>query len=625
MKKFSLILVSLLFVAAVPFTVAAGEYFVIDHYQVDIDVLENNVYKITEQIDVDFSAARHGIYREIPLRFDDIPVVISSISVPGYRSSINRDRDFATIQIGSADVYVNGKQSYRISYTYDVGADSLSHMDEFNHNLIGTHWDTTIAAVDFSIRLPKAFAAEDVNCTSGRQGSTDNTRVEWQVSGDTISGRMLEPLQNHQGLTVALPLPEGYWVGAEKHRDPGWLLFTILGYPLYLLVIVLAAVTWYRKGRDNKLFPTVEFNPPEGMTPAEVGYVIDGRVDGKDVTSLILYWAEKGFLEIEEETSGMLIFKSKVLNITRLKDLDKSAKDYEKTLFQKLFSYGDGTRVSTSDLGNKFYTAVSQARSEIEKSFNNDPKRRLNVKGVARFKTQISLLAALPVISVLFQGFMVQMGSVWPALLFAVPFSLFLLIPSFMFGAALSGARMGCAIMFPMLFGGFSAVFFALLCVVEGGVPIYQYGAAILTAIIASTFISLMSRRTKYGDRILEKTLGFREFIEVAEKAKLEALFESNPSYFYSILPYAMVLGLSDKWSAHFDGMAVAPPNWYRGSEYKTFSAASFTHSLNDSFSTMTSSMTSAPASSGSSGSSGSSSSGGSSGGGSGGGGGGSW
>jgi uncharacterized membrane protein YgcG len=622
MKILNKLRVALLVIAtafAVP--IASAEDFVIDHYQVDIDVLENNVYNISEVIDVNFSSQRHGIYREIPLKFDDMTVVVSNISVPGHAVSVSKDRRTATIRIGSADSYVFGKQRYSINYTYDVGADSLSDMDEFNHNLIGNQWGTSIAAVDFTIQMPKAFNADDVNVTSGVFGSTDNTKATWQVNGNRISGRTLEPLMSREGLTLALPLPEGYWVGAQTHGNASWFI-TLLGYPLYFLVILISAGIWYRKGRDNRLFPTVEFEPPEGMTPAEVGYVIDGRVDSKDVTSLIIYWAEKGYLSIEEETSGALMFKREKLILTKLKDIDPAAKGYEKDLFQTLFQFGDGTTVSTKDLVNKFYRVVSLTKSDITKSFTEDPERRIYVKGTKRFTMLTSVLAALPIITILFQGFYVLMESPWPALLFSVPFSLFLLIQSFTVGSVLTGQSGKASLVFSFIFGGFSLFFFAMMCVIEGEVSMVKYGAAVLTTIATSIFVALMSRRTPYGDRVLERTLGFKEFINSAEKDKLEALFESNPSYFYDILPYAMVLGLSDKWSAQFDGMAVSPPTWYRGSDTAAFSAGSFSNRLDGSFKSINSSMTSSPSSKGSSGSS---SSGGSSGGGSGGGGGGSW
>ncbi len=622
MKKDYLIIAAAVLLLTAPLCIFADEYFVIDKYRVDMDVMENNVYNITETIDVNFLTDRHGIYREIPLRFDDNPVIISNIAVPGHEFTTEKKRDAATIRIGSADSYVSGKVSYTISYTYDVGADRLPEMDEFNQNIIGDQWDTTIAEVEFRIKMPKSFDPAYVNCTSGYYGETSSTNVKWEVSGTTITGRTLSPLSNYQALTVALPLPEGYWKGAERHKEPGWLIFTIIGYPLYVLVIILAFYLWYTKGRDNKLFPAVEFGPPESMNPAEIGYIIDGRVDNKDVTSLIIYWAEKGYLEIEEETKGKAVFKRKTLHITKLKELDADSKDYERTLFSKLFSLGSGTTVSTEDLTNKFYSTVLTVKQEIKKSFTQNPERAIYVKTNKGLTALTALFSALPVISVLMEGFYSFMGEGPIAVVFAIPFSLFLIIPTFVLSSAITaGETKGVAgkIIFFVLFGGFSLVFFGVFTVWAGGVPIYKYAAAVLSGIITSIFITIMSKRTPFGDRILEKTLGFREFIKEAEKDRIEEMFDSNPSFFYRILPYAMVMNLSDKWSSHFEGMAVQPPNWYRGYRYSTFNAAAFTGTLNSSFGTLNSSMNSSPSSGGSS------SGGGFSGGGSGGGGGGSW
>jgi uncharacterized membrane protein YgcG len=607
-------------------SVAADEYFVIDHYQVDIDVMENNSYSITEVIDVNFQTDRHGIFRKIPLKFDDMPVKIKDISVPGHETSIDKNADTVEIRIGSVDSYVNGRVTYTISYVYDVGADSLSDMDEFNHNIIGNQWDTTIAAVDFRIQMPKNFDAGYVNCTSGYYGETNSSNVEWEVKGNTIIGKTLHPLNNYEALTVALPLPEGYWKGAVKHRVQGWLLFQVFGYPLYVAVIILAFLFWYRKGRDNKLFPAVEFEAPDALNPSEIGYIIDGSVDNKDVTSLIIYWAEKGHLEIEEETTGKAIFKKKTLHLIKLKELDNDAKGYEKRVFKKLFSLGDGIKVSTPDLTNKFYKTVSEAQNDIKRSFTEDPNRSIYVKGNKGITALTGLFAALPIIAILMEGFMAFTGEGIISVVFAVPFSFFLIIPTFILGSAISGSGNGQGnagkIIFFILFGGFSLAFLGVVTVWAGGIPIYKYGAAVASGIIVGIFVNLMTKRTEYGDRILEKTLGFKEFIKTAEKDKLEMMFKSNPSYFYNILPYAMVLNLSDKWSSHFEGMSIEPPRWYRGYGYRTFSAAAFTSNLNSSISSLNSSMTSSPSSSGSSGSS---SSGGFSGGGSGGGGGGSW
>lgn len=101
----------------------------------------------------------------------------------------------------------------------------------------------------------------------------------------------------------------------------------------------------------------------------------------------------------------------------------------------------------------------------------------------------------------------------------------------------------------------------------------------------------------------------------------------SNPTYFYDILPYTYVLGISNKWIKKFEDINIEAPNWYIG--YNDFTIISFNSFMNSTLKSANSLMSSSPSSSGSggysSGSSSSSSGGGFSGGGSGGGGGGSW
>ena len=50
-----------------------------------------------------------------------------------------------------------------------------------------------------------------------------------------------------------------------------------------------------------------------------------------------------------------------------------------------------------------------------------------------------------------------------------------------------------------------------------------------------------------YGNELLGKIKGFRDFLDTAEKPKLEELVMQNPVYFYNILPFTYVLDVSDK------------------------------------------------------------------------------
>ena len=116
---------------------------------------------------------------------------------------------------------------------------------------------------------------------------------------------------------------------------------------------------------------------------------------------------------------------------------------------------------------------------------------------------------------------------------------------------------------------------------------------------------------------MLGKIKGFKQFLTLAEKPKLEELVEENPSYFYDILPYTYVLGVSKKWISKFDDIVTSPPSWYIGVSFDNFSLIALTNSINRSMYSASSSHS--PSSGGSFGG------GGFSGGGFGGGGGGSW
>ena len=126
-----------------------------------------------------------------------------------------------------------------------------------------------------------------------------------------------------------------------------------------------------------------------------------------------------------------------------------------------------------------------------------------------------------------------------------------------------------------------------------------------------------MPKRTPYGNEILGRIKGFRNFLETAEKDKLEEMVMQDPNYFYNILPYTYVLGVSDKWISKFESISLEAPNWYGGTS--GFDINSFGTFMNSTMTSAQSAMSSSPSSSSSS------SGGGSSGGGSGGGGGGSW
>ncbi|MBQ5810666.1 MAG: DUF2207 domain-containing protein, partial [Clostridia bacterium] len=173
---------------------------------------------------------------------------------------------------------------------------------------------------------------------------------------------------------------------------------------------------------------------------------------------------------------------------------------------------------------------------------------------------------------------------------------------------------------------GAVAIGLALLAVViigsMSGLIIPMALGAVCT-LVSILFAVPTNKRTKENTRLLGEILGFKQFIEMAELDRLKALVDQDPQYFYNVIPFAYVLGLSDKWAKKFESIAIEPPTWYYGYDYP-FSSWMFWHSFNSSMDRCRANMVSVPQQSkGSVGSFGGG--GGFSGGGFGGGGGGSW
>jgi uncharacterized membrane protein len=142
--------------------------------------------------------------------------------------------------------------------------------------------------------------------------------------------------------------------------------------------------------------------------------------------------------------------------------------------------------------------------------------------------------------------------------------------------------------------------------------------AGVVSGLIVAGFGRIMPARTVEGARVLERVLGFEEFLRRVEGDRLERVVKT-PEMFERLLPFAMAFGVERKWAKAFEGIYREPPTWYVGSTTGPFDLNGFSSRLGDLSTRAESTMSSSPRSSGGSGFSGGSSGGGSGGGGGGG------
>ena len=633
------------------------EYY-LNSYDIKINVNENNTLDITETISAYFNVEKHGIYRKIPLknkitRLDGSTsrnrAQISNIKVNDEYTTYNED-GYKIIKIGNPNQTMTGQKEYTINYLYNLGKDHKKEYDELYFNIIGSEWDTSISNITFSITMPKEFDSSKLGFSSGKVGSTDSSNVTFFVDGKTINGYYNTTLNKEEALTVRLELPEGYFVNASIKRN-------LLDYMMFIIPIVFLLITitiWSKYGRDDQVVETVEFYPPEGLNSLDVGFLYKGNATSKDVTSLLIYLANKGYLKISE-TDETFLSKKKVYKITKLKEYDGNNIN-EKIFFDGLFTNTtpqimdlkkimeikkqakmDGEKISlseaidrytaslkpansprdsvtTKELYNNFYTITGKILTNVNNKINIDKI----FEKTASNKSLILLLIIIAAYVTITAAPLVNYGNQDT-----------LLIAIFITG-------FGLAFLFKMLLGNtsiFEKIFGIIWGLGFGGVPwyfivlptlkddsFYTIGYIIGFLCIVGMIITFkyLPKRTEYGNKMLGKLGGFKNFLETAEKEKLEEMVNNNPEYFYDILPFTYVLGVSDKWIKKFESISLQAPSWYDSSN--NFDVVTFGSFIDSTMSSAQEAMSSSPSGDGSGGSGG-----GSSGGGSGGGGGGSW
>ena len=598
-------------------------------YDVDIYVTEGNILKVTEKIDTNFRSAKHGIIRSIPLtgsvsRSDGskgpFRAKISNIKVSDNytkTTSFTNGQKLVELKIGDADTTLRGNKSYTISYDYALGDDKVSDYDELYYNIIGTQWDTTISNVTFSIHMPKDFDTSKIGFTHGTQGSSQTDGITYEVDGNTITGKYNSKLDSYNGLTVRIELPQGYFVIKDYQK---YIDYAVIA--LFIGLVVITFVLWLRNGKDKPVVETVEFYPPEGLNSAELAQVYKVKTSGEDVTSLLIYLANKGYLKIKEEDKKGIISTYKAITFVKLKEYD--GENYsEKTFFDGIFKYGD--EVPISKLEDKFYITQRKIVNHINSKKNIE--KVIDKKSIsARSVTTILELVVLIIIWLILGIIIGDMYS----LLFALPFVLLaLLMVKGSIELFITKKVSAIALGIIGVFLGLGFLYCSQLTIlIENDIfssadkLVFEVG--IVSIILLSILEAIMPARNEYGTKMLGKIRGFKRFLETARKEELERLVEENPSYFYDILPYTYVLGVSSKWIKKFEAMNLRSPDWYDSAN--AFTVSDFGRSINDAFNSTNSAMSSSLSSSGSSsGGGGGSSGGGFSGGGSGGGGGSSW
>ena len=529
--------------------------FYFKNYEVTYDVKKNREIAVTEVLTICYTGyANTGFIQYVPVNggelVKDVKVTENSKSVPFtvYSESIN-NVTFLCLDIGSSSNKSGQTHTYTVSYKY-----CLTRAQEGKNNLainaIGVDRQINCHIENASVKfiLPKGYlSGKCAYGTTYKQTNLPFTKTETQ-SGVEI---LLDPvrLKYNEGITVEFKFEDGA-LTTYSEFTPYW--FAIAGGIILLILIVLK----FNVFRDREIIPVVNFEAPHGYDPLMLGKLVDNKVNNEDITSMIYYWADKQYIKINLED------KDNPVLIRIMRRLPKDSPEYEMMMYNRLFASGDTVKISS--LEGKFYSTAQ----EVTRIVNSKAKWLFTKESMA-VAAIFALLGGLILgLAPLVMGLQIA-SNYW----LAVPF--ISLVPAFVvFGLAETVKFNSLKVSKKktlLCCAGIAALCLVLCLVYTLAVPSYVLGylpKAIISAVcsaIVCLSVLLIKKSEKYTDE-LGDIIGFKNFITLAEKNQLEKMIEDDPQYYYHILPYAQVLGVSDIWEKKFEGLTVAPPSWMTGS-----------------------------------------------------------
>lgn len=558
MKK---VLYTLIFLVVVLFAFpvrAAGES--IQNFDATYILNKSGLIEVEEKIQYDFgSNYRHGIYRFIPYIYkldngDTARINLSNFTVQdtrgnGYQFEKYTENNNVVLKIGDPNSTITGVHSYVIGYQVKGGLKYLDTGDEFYWNVNGTGWEVPVTQATATVKYPADIPQESIKytCYTGVYGSNTKCAKAKLIDGEV--GYEATNMGAGQGLTVVAGFPKGTFEVMDAGFMGSGLSSSIVAvlalvasiFPLLTFVYMLRH--WWKYGRDPKGRGTIvaEYSAPDGLSPIEVGTLLDNRVDNKDLSSEIIYLATRGYLKIRREP-GKGIFKKEDYTLTKLSTGKGADNTFDNTLLSGIFGVSD--EVTMSSLKNEFYTNIPSIKSQVHDKLLKDQYFK------SRVATTIGKYIGIAAV-VGFVGFWASVG----------------------LGA---------------LTGGIGGFIFA--------------PAFIISALIIGGFGLLMPARTAKGVEAKEKILGLKEYMSVAEsdRVKFHNAPKKDPKKFEELLPYAMVLGVEKEWAKQFEGIYKGNPGWYDDPSGRIFVPLVFVNNLNSFTAVATQNMISSPSSSGS-------------------------
>jgi uncharacterized membrane protein YgcG len=490
----------------------------ISQYNVAVTLTPEAVMQVVETINYDFDGQldRHGIQRDLVIQeslsgggTQIYEITLDSITADGapVPFTTTESGDFLSVRIGDPDVNVTGTIEYEVKYSVTGAVRPLTAEEasaagglnagdvELYWDVIGDGWGVPISSALASVNGPTAASA--AACYYGTAGSTNECMIA-EIDGDLITEQI--SLAEYESLTIVAAYPASAFTEIPTPNIeppfviPGiaWIISLLVA--LIALIAPIGFVLVKRRDLRGKALDgaPVQFEPPDSVRPAQLQAALDGKVDARGAVATLLDLTARGYLTMSADDGGLLQKDS--LTISRTTKASDSLAPWESAFVSGVM--GTASTKTIAGYDPALAAAISQTSNTLETEAENSGRRTTTRNN--------GLRAALIVLG--FVGFILG-------------FLMLIVMPS------------------------------------GSGVLALIPGLLLLIAcLIASRLVPV--RETAESASFQSRARGFRKLLDTdAAEARREFAQRSGLqpfAIFATMLPYAVIFGLSESWTQAF-------------------------------------------------------------------------
>ena len=459
-----------------------------------------------------------------------LPLNAKGITLNGSPVSTSRGSAATLVDISKLSRDYVGELALRFEYTIPEAV-QITKINEGTKNEdwvlqlaipLLSGFDHPVETLSFTITMPPGKMTHRPSLTSIYRQTSIESDIPFQVAGSQIIGTTKTVMNDHEGVTLTMIVPEEMFPTVSTYVREG-----NPELPYIIAFAVLALLYWILTLRTWPIIRTQTTTPPEGITAGELGCRL--TLSGGDLTMMVFSWAQLGYLYISLSDGRVLLHKRM--------DMGNERSQFENKIYKMLFGSRrvvDATGAAYAKLVRKIQKQVPQERSMHRRNSGN-----------------VRIFRGLACASQVLCGVCVAMNmtGVLPlAILLAiilVPFSMVTawLIQDVAYRTHLRGKV-------PVLIGFVCILLWIVLGLLCGQVWIPL--GCVFGQWLFGYLAAYGGRRSELGRHDAGQVLGLRRYVKRLPKDDINRFLRNDPDYYFNYAPYALALGVINPYSRAF-------------------------------------------------------------------------